>query len=250
MARKILIKDSLNQVDINEDIAAIFGERTPTVLAWYKIAKTNLHSAKIMLENGNIPHTIFFIQQCIECFVKGSFLEAEVLTPQNIRCISHNPSEAYRALYTKIDYQYGLYLCDEIPRQLNKASSFADRLKINAAIANQFTRAYWKEFEKAPTEYLNYHYDNPIPLGLTQNTPQLICHYQFLASMYAENMLLLLSCVFTDDVQNETRYPALTDSKVITPTEKFDNNIVREGLPTIIPLLEKISNTIIGDSKL
>ena len=250
MGRKILIKDSLNQVDVNEDIAAIFGERTPTVLAWYKVANNNLQSAKLLLENGNIPHTIFFIQQCIECFIKGAFLEADVLTPENIRSINHNPSEAYRALYTKIDYQYGLYLCDEIPRQLNKASSFTDRLKINASIANQFTTVYWEDLKKAPTEYLNYHYDNALPLGLPENTPQLISHFQFLDSMYAENMLLLLSCVFNGDVQNETRYPIMDGNKVLIPDDIFDDNIVRESLPTIIPLLEKISNIIIRGTEI
>lgn len=250
MGRKLPIEDTLNHVDLNEDIAAIIGERTPTVLAWYKVANSNLQSAKLLLENGNIPHTIFFIQQCIECFVKGSFLEAGALSPENVRRINHNPSEAYRALYTKIDYQYGLYLCDEIPRQLSKATTFVDRLKINASIANQFTNAYSKAINDAPIEYANYHYDNPLPLGLPQHTPQLICHYQFLASTYADNMLLLLSCVFTDDIQNETRYPSLKGDRVLIPNEKFDDIIVRDSLPTIIPLLERISNTIIGGTKL
>lgn len=60
MAKNIPIDPNLNQVDLNEQIGAIRGVRTDSVIAWYKVAKSNLESADILLNNnGNIPHVIF-----------------------------------------------------------------------------------------------------------------------------------------------------------------------------------------------
>ena len=237
MAKNIPIDPNLNQVDLNEQIGAIRGARTDSVIAWYKVAKSNLESADILL-----------IQQCVECLVKGTFLESGILSKENIHLIKHHPDKAYKELYTQIGYEYGLYLCDEVSRQLSKANNFTECLKINASIANQFTTKYWEDFRNAPFDYAKFSYNDPSILGLPHNTPPLSCHYQFLASMYAENILLLLSCVFTHQVEQDARYPISNKNGTILPNDIFDNDIIREGLPTVISLLKSICKTIFGAS--
>ena len=74
--------------------------------------------------------------------MKGTFLECGALNEETTRQISHSPDKAYKALYAHINYEFGLYYCQEIPRQLNNAKSFEDKLKIGASIANQFTKQY------------------------------------------------------------------------------------------------------------
>lgn len=250
MSKRISINYPLNQVDINDNIAAIIGDRTPAVLAWYKVAQENLSSAEILLEHGKIPLAIFHIQQCVECFVKGTFLEAGLLSKENIIKINHHPADAYRELYSHIDSQYGLNYCSEIPKILNKGSNFTEKLILSARIANQFTTQYWTDFNNAPIEYLQHTYVNSTVLGLPDDTHQLNCHYRYLAIMYTQNMLLLLSYVFTHQVEQDARYPKIEGDKVIPPEITFDNTTIREGLPTILRVLRTLSNQIIGDSKI
>lgn len=251
MPKKIPIGSSLNFADLNDKIGAIRGIRSETVIAWYKVAKSNLSSADLILkQNGYIPHVIFLIQQCVECLVKGTFLEAGILTKENIHLIKHHPDKAYKTLYTHIGYEYGLYLCDEVSRQLAKATNFTDSMIINASIANQFTRKYWEDFDNAPVDYVHFSYKDPTILGLPSNASQLCCHYQFLASMYAENILFLLSCVFTHEVEQGTRYPKLHSNGIILPDELYDNEKIRDGLPTVVTLLKSICNTIFGASRI
>ena len=247
-AKNIEIEKDLKQVDVTSDIGAIVGNRTTAVLAWYKIAQENLVSAEILLQNRKIPHTIFFIQQCVECLVKGTFLEAGILNESTTIQICHSPEKAYQTLYKHIDYSWGLYYCEEIPRQLNKGSSFEDKLKISASIANQFTTHYWEDYNNAAIDVAKIVYENPTALGLPSNATQLQCHYRYLESMYAENMLLLFSCVFSHKVENDVRYPKVDSNPVILPSDTYNSKIIEEGLQTIIPVLKSILKSIVGES--
>lgn len=250
MSNKINIEQNLNEVDVTPDVAAIVGNRTEAVLAWYRVAKDNLSTADLLLKNKHVPHAIFFIQQCVECLVKGTFLECGALNEITTRQISHSPNKAYEALYEQINYEHGLYYCQEIPRQLNNGKSFEDKLKIGASIANQFTKQYWEDFKNSPTEASIIEYQNPSAMGLADGANQLSCHLRYLESMYAENMLLLFSCVFSHDVEQNVRYPIIDNNKVTLPTDNFYTPIIEEGLTTTIPVLNTILNSIVGDSVL
>ena len=117
---KIQINDRFKEINISNEIVLIKGSRTHYVEAWYKIAEDNLSSAKVLLENKCVNHAVFFIQQSVECIVKGLFLEAGILNADKIRCINHNPSDAFKKLYKKINYEQGLEYCHQIPEMLNK----------------------------------------------------------------------------------------------------------------------------------
>ena len=61
MSSKIKLEQNLKEVDVTPDVAAIIGNRTDAVLAWYRVAKDNLSTADLLLKNKFIPHAIFFI---------------------------------------------------------------------------------------------------------------------------------------------------------------------------------------------
>lgn len=143
---KIQINDNLNESNISSDIVLIKGLRTPHVEAWYKIADDNLSSARILLENNRVNHAVFFIQQCVECIVKGFFLEARIIAEAKIKSINHNPSKAFEKLYEKIGYEQGLQYCRQIPEMFDKRSSFEEKVILGIFLANQFTTAF-NEFQ-------------------------------------------------------------------------------------------------------
>ena len=137
------INDNLSEVNITENIFLIQGRRTTTVEAWYKIASENLKSANVLLENRCFSHAIFFIQQCVECVVKGVFLEAGILNVDRIKKdISHNPSGAFKQLFETIGYEQGIEYCQQIPEMLAKKSSYEGKMVLGINLANQFTEAY------------------------------------------------------------------------------------------------------------
>lgn len=250
MSGKIQIEEKLNQVDVSPYVSVVVGNRTPSVQAWYHVAKDNLRTATLLLENDVIPHAIFFFQQCVECFVKGTFLECGALNKETTRQINHSPEKAYKALYKKLDYMIGLDYCDKIPKLLSKAKSFEDKLIIGANIGNKFTNKYWEDYNNANLDALNTCYINPTAMGLNPNSTPLQCHLRYLEATYAENMLLLLSCIFSQDVEQDVRYPKFFNNNVALPCENFCNKTIKEGLQTIIPILETIINAIIGDSNI
>lgn len=250
MSGKINLEQNLNEVDVTPDVAAIVGNRTDAVLAWYRVAKDNLSTADLLLDNKHIPHAIFFIQQCVECLVKGTFLECGALNEETTRQISHSPDKAYKALYEQINYEIGLYYCREIPRQLNNGKSFEDKLKIGASIANQFTKHYWEDLKNSPFDAPDIPYINSSAMGLEDGADQLSCHIRYLESMYDENMLLLFSCVFSHDVEQNVRYPIINNDKITLPIDNFYTPIIEDGLKTTIPVLRTILNSIVGNSVL
>lgn len=143
-----------------------------------------------------------------------------------------------------------MYYCQEIPRQLNNGKSFEDKLKIGASIANQFTEHYWEDLKNSLTDASTIEYRNPSRMGLTDGANQLSCHLRYLESMYAENMLLLFSCVFSQNVEQNVRYPIINNDKVTLPTDNFNTPIIEKGLTTMIPVLNTILNSIVGNSVL
>lgn len=245
MSKKLPIEQNLNRVDVSTEVAAITGFRTPTVIAWYKTAKNNLRSAKILFDGKQYPHSIFFIQQCVECLVKGTFLESGIVTEDKVRDISHNPSKAYRDLYTEIDYKQGLYYCNEFQKRLDAVNTFEEKLIISANLANHFTTKYTEDINNAFSSSTLPKYENKPALGLPENASQLTCHLTTLQNLYTQNILLLLSYTFTHNTEQTARYFTL-DNNVIMPDTIYSTPTVIESIETLINLLEANIRDIFG----
>ena len=65
------IKKNIKTFDVNEFLGIADNERTDLSILWYQTAIENLITANVLLENKRISHCIFFMQQCIECIIKG-----------------------------------------------------------------------------------------------------------------------------------------------------------------------------------
>lgn len=219
------INDNLNEVNITDNIFLIQGRRTPIVEAWYEIASENLKSANVLLENRCFNHAVFFVQQCVECIVKGVFLENGILNADKIKKdISHNPSEAFKQLYKTIGYEQGIEYCQQIPDMLVKKSSFEGKLILGANIANQFTEAY---------EIYYSQLKNNVP-SVTSTLESYVEDYVMNTKFYYQNILLLFSCLFTHEVESNARYFTEKNNQISFPNQIFTTNKISELLPTFI----------------
>lgn len=249
MSKKTPIEENLNCVDVSAEVGAISGSRTPTVIAWYKTAKKNLRSAKILFENKQYPHSIFFIQQCVECLVKGTFLESGIISEEKVRDISHHPSKAFRDLYTKINSGQGLYYCNEFQKRLDAVNTFEEKLKVSAKIANQFTTQYTEDTEDIKNALSSTHfskYENMKALGLSADASQLACHLVALQNLYTQNILLLLSYTFTHDIEQSARYFSWDNNIIIMPDTIYSTPTVIDSIETLLNLLESNIRDIVG----
>ena len=230
---KIQINDNLNEINISNEIVLIKGNRMPAVDAWYKIAEDNLFSAMCLLENKHVNHAVFFIQQCVECIVKGVFLESGILNAEKIKCISHNTLDAFKILYKKIGYEQGLEYCRQIPEWLNNKSSFEDKLILGASLANQFIR-YFKDYI--------VEFKSRIISSDSSKYKNVMTEYYVVEKCFFQNILLLFSCLFTHKVEQEARYFTTKNDLIVLPNDIFSTNKISEGLPTFIEALKTLIN--------
>ena len=244
---KITINDNLKETYISSNIVSINGKRTPAVMAWYKTAEDNLFSAKILLENASISHAVFFIQQSIECAVKGLFLEAGIFKEENIKKeIKHYPSETFLSLYEKIDYEDGKEYCQIIPEMLNKKSIFQDKLILAISLANQITDGFKKELSKIFTNQILEQFSHPEVLGLPSYATNQAIQYSVKESLYVQNILLLFSCLFTHEIESTARYFNNNNNVIVYPNDIYNTPIIVARLPSVVKLINSIIKRLIG----
>ena len=90
--------DLKNNIDY-QDYSIVLGNNQEAY-NWYITADENIKTAEILLNNKRYPHSIFFMQQCVECLIKGIFLEAEIIFDP--KSISHAPEKAFIQFYEKV----------------------------------------------------------------------------------------------------------------------------------------------------
>ena len=133
------IKDNIESIDINDKYAITKSERTPESCSWYEVANENLITAKILLDNKRIPHTIFFLQQSIECIIKAILLENKLI--DNVKGFNHKPEEAI-VQFLKSKQSDSVKILDHINEKMSNEKDFVSRLKTMSAIANTLTTQY------------------------------------------------------------------------------------------------------------
>ena len=82
------IRDDIVVLDVNEIYGVTSAKRTDVSLAWFKSARSNLYSAKVLLDSKQYSHTVFFLQQSIECIIKAILLENSII--DNAKSFSKN----------------------------------------------------------------------------------------------------------------------------------------------------------------
>lgn len=67
-----------NAKNIDDNVFILWGNNTDAY-NWYLTAKEDILTSKILFENDRYAHAIFFMQQCIECLIKGIFVETGII---------------------------------------------------------------------------------------------------------------------------------------------------------------------------
>jgi HEPN domain-containing protein len=153
------IKDNIEIIDINDKYAITNSERSSESCSWYEVANENLITAKILLDNKRIPHTIFFLQQSIECIIKAILLENKIIN--DVKDFNHKPEEAILQFLER-EQSYSKEILDYIKKTMSDRRDFVSRLKTMSAIVNTLTTQYDNIIESDEKTIKKIEYTNNI----------------------------------------------------------------------------------------
>lgn len=207
-----------NEKNIGDNIFILWGNNTDAY-NWYLTAKEDILTSKILLENGRYAHAIFFMQQCIECLIKGIFVETGIIVEP--KDINHNPEKAFITLYEKVGDTVNKSNCDFINNKLEegKLISFESKLLFFIEVINDINSQYEKWLYSSYSDSAKYN--------------------------YIQNVLFCLSKLFEDTQQN-TRYPMndKNGNTLTLPFKLYNTSIIKNKIKSLISLIESIINII------
>jgi len=206
MGKKSAIKNEFEEVQIDGQIymaSRYESERltpNPADIAWLEAAKESIKSAKISYDNGLYPSAVYNCQQAIEKLVKVLLLSSGVA--DNMKAIGHNPHEALKEFYEKVNYCDKIEICKKLDkiRQDNRdfRSRFNGILPYLGGIVNEMYRV-----QTIP---------NPMHIMAENNTK------------YYQAVLLYLSYLFADTWE-DSRYPKLNGNKIIKISDSYNVDV-------------------------
>ena len=247
-----MAKRQISSQIVTHDVTDVFGvadnERTDGTLRWYYVAKDNLSTAKLLLENKKYHHCVFFLQQCIECIVKGILLENKIL--KTAESFSHAPESAIEEFYKQLD-SGSIDLCEYIKHEMCDKEGFETRLAHMAKVYNLFLEQYYKVLEEdAPEDF----YIEPsaysaigLPKSCSKNSAYWHVQTMFYVNIFIYCLAILFSNSTNSKLQQNTRYP-MEENGLWMPNQKYKETArIIEGLKTIIPQFDFILKTILRE---
>lgn len=239
-------KNLLPSLEVMPNVHIHKTNRTSAVNAWYEAANEDVISARVLLQNNRFSHSVFFIQQSIECCIKGIFLENSIAEPHNVKDINHYAFKAFRTYHMKVQDDACLAYSDIVSSYIDKGCTFLEKLEICAKIANVLTTDYNSQID-VEGKILSAHYD-PKALGLDESTSQIDCHKRFSKIYYFQFLLILFSYLFSHTVEMNARYPVFSENNIIErPSTSFDGRL-KINLSLLILLIQHIISEIIENS--
>lgn len=203
-----------NEKNIGDNIFILWGNNTDAY-NWYLTAKEDILTSKILFENGRYAHAIFFMQQCIECLIKGIFVETGIIVEP--KDINHKPEKAFITLYEKVGDTVNKSNCDFINNKLEerKLISFESKLLFFIGVINDINSQYEKWLYSSYSDSAKYN--------------------------YIQNILFCLSKLFEDTQQN-TRYPMndKNGNTLTLPFKLYNTSIIKNKIKSLISLIESI----------
>lgn len=176
------INDNLKKIEIEKQFGIVYGFNFEEAVIWYNIADENLTTSKVLIDNQRFAHAAFFMQQSVECFIKGILIHSEILSPDKVKSVSHDIESVFCEFYKKVGDEYNIDTIQSIHSKLRKYTSFSDKItKIIVPCVNNII----EQFERAKTD-----------LSFGFHT----------IHGYITNMLILLSILLDRNVQQDTRY--------------------------------------------
>lgn len=176
------INDKLKEVDIEKQFGIVYGFNFEEAVIWYNIADENLTTSKVLIDNHRFAHAAFFMQQSVECFIKGILIHSEILSPYKVKSVSHDIESVFCEFYKKIGDEYYFNTIQNIHSKLQEHTSFSDKITmIIIPCANNII----EQFERAKTDLtFGFHTIHG----------------------YITNMLILFSILLDRNIQQDTRY--------------------------------------------
>lgn len=176
------INENFNMFEKNEEYGVVYGFNYEEAVIWYNIAAENLITSEILLENGRFAHAAFFMQQSIECFIKGILIHSEVTSSSNAKYISHNLQSTICEFYQKVGDERDLKIIENIQNKLLDCKTFSEKI---TQVIRPSANNLFEQFQKAITDHI---------------------FSIFTIQTYINNMLILLSLLFDHGTQQDTRY--------------------------------------------
>lgn len=231
------INKNIKTFDVNEHIGIADNARTEQSISWYRTAMENLITADILLKNKRISHCVFFMQQCIECIIKGILLENKLV--DNVKDFNHSPENAIEQFYEYVESNL-IDSCNDIKDKMRNISDFELRLEYMAEISNNCTIEHVKSSQDCPPDFIvNPNVLDMIGIDISSSKEKIYKHIQ--ESMYVDKLIYCFAILF-NGVQQNTRYP-ICENGISLPNEKYKySSKIVNGLSSII----RCFNFIIG----
>lgn len=219
MSKKINT-ESIRYVNVNETFNMTIPERNKNSICWFETAAFDYKTASTLLDNKIYCHSFFFMQQCVECIVKGLLIENKIVNAGDIKKWSHSPEEAFSAFY-KFQKSLSEDFFTNIKVRIIKEHGLEAKLEITKNIINYYCHLY--EEKKTTT---------PIEEHIVQH-------------ILVEAVIISLS-ILLNTMQQNTRYPNIETCKL--PSMLYDESeIVVEYAPHILEWISYVLRHVYPD---
>lgn len=235
------IKENIKTKDVNEIFGIVEAHRNQYSIAWYLTARNNLQSAKILYYNKRYNHTVFFLQQCIECIVKGILTENDLTDKP--KSWGHTPEAAIEAFYKSVEASMDNFTA--INNRMAGLVDFESRMRECATIVNEaYTDA--KELKDCITKEELYTIEPDIytHLGLNKSTNKIEAQRRIIDIQFVNILIYVFSKLF-NPCQQEARYPEYKNGELILPEKIFSSKSIVDELDTIIKWFDYMFNEIL-----
>lgn len=209
------INKDIAEIELNDGFFITKSERTELSISWFSLAQDNFDTSQILLEHRKYHHSVFFMQQTIECIIKAILLENNII--KDTKNFSHSPEKAFLQLYEAQDAVEELKICKWAETEITKCLNFEKRMEYSASIVNALTRMKDNSNFQIYTDII-----------------------------YVNRVIFCLALLFSSTNQN-SRYIELSNNEINTPKDIYNTESIINGLNTVSGLFKYILHEIIGD---
>lgn len=231
------IRDDIVVLDVNEIYGVTSAKRTDVSLAWFKSARSNLYSAKVLLDSKQYSHTVFFLQQSIECIIKAILLENSII--DNAKSFSHSPEKALELFYVKMNSD-SLKFCLKVKERMRNLRDFESRMVTMVALVNSQVKEYIEIEGLKEVDDFQVSREGALAMGLPETVIPDVVVYKFVQRKHFVLNLIYCFAVLFNTTQQSSRYPTLVGGDLLLPAKQYGLPKIVEGLITIVPWFDYI----------
>ena len=212
-------------------------KRTDISLAWFKSARSNLYSAKVLLDSKQYSHTVFFLQQSIECIIKAILLENSII--DNAKSFSHSPEKTLELFYVKMNSD-SLKFCLKVKERMRDLRDFESRMVTMVALVNSQVKEYIEIEGLKEVDDFQVSREGALAMGLPETVIPDVVVYKFVQRKHFVLNLIYCFAVLFNTTQQSSRYPTLVGGDLLLPAKQYGLPKIVEGLITIVPWFDYI----------